>query len=313
MKNKITERRRISRRRRFTEGAAHHIYQRTVGGFNLFYDIEDYLVYFTIFSTSARKYHVTVLGLCLMFDHVHMLLQSDTRLQMSEFVRQVTSMFAREQNTDVGRKGNLFQARFGSASKRGLKMFRTSVAYLFNNPVEKQLCSRAEEYIWNFLAYAVSEHPFSSPVIKKNISQALRHALKEVKTARDEERHLRYGQLTRMFGKLNGPERMQLMDYIITLYNPIEYEELIKCYGSYKDMLIAVNSNTGSEYDIKEERSRFSDMEYISMLNILRDVEGIKSARKVTGYEYDEKIRLLYILKSHLSSPESQLRKFLHL
>ena len=63
MKNKITERRRISRRRRFTEGAAHHIYQRTVGGFNLFYDIEDYLVYFTIFFVLFSIFLISSFGI----------------------------------------------------------------------------------------------------------------------------------------------------------------------------------------------------------------------------------------------------------
>lgn len=301
------------RRRRFVEGVVHHIYQRTVRRVNLFYDIEDYLVYFTIFSIASLHYNVTILGLCLMFDHIHMLLKADNRLAMSEFVRQVTSMFAREQNTDVGRKGNLFQARFGSASKRGLKAFRTAIAYLFNNPVEKQLCSRAEEYKWNFLAYATSDHPFSSPIINRNMSQALRQALKEIKTAREEERHLRYGQLTRMFSKLDSLEKMKLTDYIISVYNPIDYAELIKCYGTYQDMLIAVNSNTGSEYDIKEDRSAFSDTEYLRMMNVLRDVEGIKSIRKVTGYTSDEKMRLFNLLKRHLSCPDKQLQKFLRL
>ena len=141
MENTKRERRRRVRRRRFLEDEVHHIYQRTINRFNIFYDLEDYLVYYTIFSIAARQYEVTILGLCLMFDHIHMLIKSDARVRMSEFVRQVTCMFAREQNNEVGRKGSLFQARFGSAPKKGLKLLRTAIAYLFNNPVEKRLCS----------------------------------------------------------------------------------------------------------------------------------------------------------------------------
>ena len=56
--------------------------------------------------------------------------------------------------------------------------------------------------------------------------------------------------------RLNERERSQLVDYIISVYNCIDYHFLTGCYGSYQDMLLAVNSNTGSEYDIKEERFR---------------------------------------------------------
>ena len=74
MRKDEEEKKRRHRRRRFAEGELHHIYQRTVKRFNIFYDLEDYLVYFTIFAIAARQYHVTVSGLCLMFDHIHMLI-----------------------------------------------------------------------------------------------------------------------------------------------------------------------------------------------------------------------------------------------
>ena len=288
-------------------------YQRTINRFNIFYDLEDYLVYYTIFSIAARQYEVTILGLCLMFDHIHMLIKSDARVRMSEFVRQVTCMFAREQNNEVGRKGSLFQARFGSAPKKGLKLLRTAIAYLFNNPVEKRLCSRAEEYRWNFLAYALSPHPFSDPLILGRASLSLKRAVKEVDLAESEDRHLRYVQLKRLLSKLDEREKMQLVDHIISIYKPFDYEEVIACYGSYEDMLTAINSNTGSEYDIKEDRYRFSDMEYVRMAEILYTTEGIKELRKVTCLEMDQKMRLAELLSRRLSCGNLPIAKFLHI
>ena len=313
MENVKREKEKRVRRRRFLEDEVHHIYQRTINRFNIFYDLEDYLVYYTIFSVAARQYGVIVLGLCLMFDHIHMLIKTGVRVRMSEFVRQVTCMFVREQNNDVGRKGSLFQARFGSAPKRGLKLLRTAIAYLFNNPVEKKLCARAEEFRWNFLAYAVSSHPFSDPLIIGQASRSLKRAIKEVDLAESEDRHLRYAQLKRLLSKLNERERMQLVDHIISIYNPFDYDEIIKCYGSYEDMLTAINSNTGSEYDIKEERYKFSDMEYVRMIDILHDAAGLKDIRKVTGLAIDEKMRLLELLRKHLSCGNLPIAKFLHI
>jgi len=242
-----------------------------------------------------------------------MLIKTDARIRMSEFVRQVTCMFAREQNNEVGRKGSLFQARFGSAPKRGLKLLRTAIAYLFNNPVEKRLCSRAEEYRWNFLAYASSPHPFSDPLIIGQASRSLKRAVKEVDLAESEDRHLRYGQLKRLLSKLDERERMQLVDHIISIYNPFDYDEMIRCYGNYDDMLTAINSNTGSEYDIKEDRYRFSDIEYVRMGDILRDTEGLEELRKVTGLQIEEKMRLFEVLRKHLSCDNLPIAKFLHI
>ena len=313
MENAKQERKKRARRRRFLEDEVHHIYQRTIRRFNIFYDLEDYLVYYTIFAIAARQYNVIVLGLCLMFDHIHMLIKTEAKVTMSEFVRQVTSMFAREQNNEVGRKGSLFQARFGSAPKRGMKLLRSAIAYLFNNPVEKRLCDRAEEFQWNFLAYAVSSHPFSEPLIISQASLSLKRAIKEVDFAESQDRHLRYCQLKRMLSSLGEKERQQLTDHIISKYNPFDYDEIIKCYGSYKDMLTAINSNTGSEYDIKEERYRFSDMEYVRMIDILHDAAGLKDIRKVTGLAIDEKMRLFELLRKHLSCGNLPIAKFLHI
>ena len=37
----------------------------------IFYDLEDYLVYYTVFCVLAVKYGIIVYGLCLMIDHIH--------------------------------------------------------------------------------------------------------------------------------------------------------------------------------------------------------------------------------------------------
>ena len=73
------------------------------------------------------------------------------------------------------------------------------------------------------------------------------------------------------------------------------------------------NTISGSEYDIKEERYKFSDMEYVRMIDILHDVAGLKDIRKVTGLAIDEKMRLLELLRKHLSCGNLPIAKFLHI
>ena len=137
--------------------------------------------------------------------------------------------------------------------------------------------------------------------------------MKEVKTAESLDRHLRYSQLKRLLDCLKNNEKMQLVDYIISIYNPIDYDESIQYYGTYETMLIAINSNTGSEYEIKEERYKFSDIEYIHMSDILRNEEGIRELRKITGLDIDEKMRLFKVLRQRVTCSNLPICKFLHL
>jgi REP element-mobilizing transposase RayT len=82
-------------KRRFCAGGVLHVYQRTVSGFNIFYSLEDFLVFYTIISVKAKKFKVNLLGLCLMIDHIHMLITGDNISQISLFVSEYTSVFVR--------------------------------------------------------------------------------------------------------------------------------------------------------------------------------------------------------------------------
>ena len=64
-----------------------------MNGYNIFYDLEDYLVFYTVFASVSRKYDLKVTGLCLMVDHLHVLVQSDIESVVSRFVSHYTSVF----------------------------------------------------------------------------------------------------------------------------------------------------------------------------------------------------------------------------
>lgn len=302
-----------TRRRRFFEGEPQHIYQRTIGGFNIFYDLEDYIVFYTVFSTSVLKFNVNVLKLCLMIDHVHILLEVDNKKEMSDFICYYTSVFVKEMNRASGRKGALFEKAYGNAPKKGEKKIRSAIAYLFNNPVEKKLCKRAECYRWNFLAYAVSLQPFSEYRKKKDMSKWLHTAMKEVDLSFSNGWYIKYAQIRRMFKKLNDAEKEILTDFIITTYSPFDYQKLISYFGTYEDMVLAVNSFTGSEYDVRETYYQHSDRAYQELADYMKEVEGFERVRAVTVLPTEAKIVLAERLQSNTSASSLQIRKFLHI
>ena len=290
-----------------------HTYQRSVSGFNIFYEVEDYLVYYTIFSVMSRRYGMVVYGLCLMIDHIHTLTSTSSCKTFSKFMSNVAIQFVKEYNRYHNRVGPLFSECFGSAPKAGLKLLRTAIAYLFNNPVERLLCKRAQEYRWNFLAYAASDNPFSDPLVLKKASRRLRRALKEVDGTVKRNEYMTYVQLKRMFVGMDARETKQLIDYIIVRYNIIRYEDLTtKCYDGYENMLMAINSNAGSEYEVQELRYGRSDAEYRYLYKYVHE-KGFKDAGEVISLPSDSKFKLMVDMMNETSVSKLQICKFLHL
>lgn len=300
-------------KRRFLPGEVNHIYQRSISGYNIFYEIEDYLVYYTIFSVLSIRYDITVYGLCLMIDHLHSLCSAAEKSSLARFLSAVTMRFVKAYQREHMTCGPMFLERFGSAPKLGLKRLRTAIAYLYNNPVERYLCRFAQDYRWNFLAYGNSDCPFSEELVVRKSSSYLQKSLKEVDGAFRRGEILGYTLLRRLFAKLDTKEKSQLIDYIIKKYSVIRYDILVtKCYDGYDNMLIAINSNAGSEYDIDECRWGKSDAEYRELYRFIYKL-GYRSAGDILSLDVETKIRLHNDMARLTRATSQQICKFLHL
>lgn len=303
----------MRKRRRFYRGVVNHVYQRTVSGCNLFYGDEDFLTFFTIFSVCVRSTDVSVLSLCLMYNHFHALAIANVRKQLSELINHACAWYAREFNQSVSQTGRLLKKNFGSAPKRDDKAVRTAINYVGNNPVEKRLCVCPEEYRWNFIAYGNSRHPFSEPLVLRNASRPLRRAVKEVDSMVQLNLPLKFAQLSRMFRRLSAKEAEQLVDYIISEYMFIDFEAAASYYGSYSKMVEAMRFNTGSEYDLHEEHDSCSDKAYQEMMDCIREVRPLHPVRTVISLSKDQKLELASLLRSRTSATPYQIFRFLHL
>lgn len=297
----------------FKAGSLHHIYQRTVGGYLIFYSVRDFIVFFTLFSTMARKHDIQVLGLCLMYDHIHVLISAPSRKVMSAFVRDYTSQFVKRRNAHYSRTGQFFEHRFGSAPKTGSKKVRTAISYLYNNPVEKSLCHKAEDYQWSFLRYAHCQNPYSEPLKSSHVSRHMRRAINDINAHRNMEQPLSYSFIDKIAKECNTGELRQLIDYIISQYNCIDYQALESYYDDFGNLLIAVNSNTGSEYQIKEIVTAESDMAYVRLARVLKKMTGYTDMTKVLSLPDEDKKRIAWILSAETNATPRQISKFLHL
>lgn len=223
----------------------------------------------------------------------------------------MSSKYSHEYNSVCHKKGPLFGRSFGSAPKTGDKKARTNLIYLGNNAPERRLCSKAEEYRWNFIAYARNRHPFSEKIILASASKAMRRAVKEIKYQHKQNKPLSYRQLQRMFGPLDMRERKQLVDFIIVTYNMIDHEAAIQFFDSYEEMLLSMHANTGSEYDINEVFVGKSDACYAKMAQILRKELGLQDIHDIFALPEGERVDLLPRLLGRTEATPGQVASFL--
>lgn len=300
-------------KRRFIPMECNHVYQRGANGFNIFYDREDFLVCYMILSVIARKRNVRIIEMCFMVDHVHILLESQSCEDMADFIRDYSSVFVREYNTSIGRKGQLFHKSFGSAPKQGAKKMRSVIVYIGNNPVEKDLCKYAEEYRWNFLRYMVSPHPFSVNIPARRRSRRLVRSMKYVSMICQSGNYLNYRQLSDLFDVLSDMEKEFMTDFIIMKYYPFDDDKLLSFYNDWHQMAEAMHSTAGSEHDIVEQWYHRPDDIYIRMADFVRERLGIFPVRKVTVLPEGQKKMLLTELRINVGATVYEACKFLHL
>jgi len=298
----------------FSRDILTHCYQRTSDKGVLFYSYGDCLEYFTLYCVLAKKYNIRVSALCLMPDHVHDAISARRQSEMTGFKRDLNTQFSKQYNKRCGTKGPLLEGPYGSAVKYGPKKARTNIIYIANNPVERQLCSLAEEYRWNFVAYATSPHPFSEKLVIRKARWPLQMAVKEVKRQYNKGLPLNYAMLQRLFEKLNNKECQQLVDFIISTYNVIDYNGILKLFDNSIDaMLSAIHSTTGSEYDINEPFLGKTDRPYATMSKILLSEAHLKDIHDFLSWNPAQKYDLFVLLRKHTDVMGEQIAKYLHL
>lgn len=299
-------------KRRFTPGSVNHCYQKTLNGEVIFYCISDYLVCFTHISVASRRHPVKVLSQVFMPDHLHGSVAAETEKNLTDFVQDYTSHFARAHNATCHRNAPLFKP-FGSAPKVHSKDIRSHLIYLGNNGPERHLSAKAEDYRWSFLAYANNAHPFSEKLKLEQASRPLRRAIQEVKACRNSDRPLSYASLQRMTKPLTSLEKQQLTDYIITLYQYLDYRLAASYFDNWDSMLSAMHHSKGSEYELKEEFTGWDDKVYAKMSRLVLREYGLDDIHECLAWDEDKKEQVFTLLKSQTKATNRQIAKFLRM
>jgi hypothetical protein len=78
-------------------------------------------------------------------------------------------------------------------------------------------------------------------------------------------------------------------------------------------MILAIDSNTGSEHDLKEEWVGYTDTVYVQMGNILLERTGEKDIKKILMLSETKRRELCNYLLKYYDFNERQVEKYLQL
>jgi len=134
-----------------SETGIYHVMVRGTGQQDIFHKASDYLKYLELIQTISSESHVSILGYCLMTNHVHILVREDSS-NLSAFMKRLGVTYAGWYNRKYDKVGHVFQDRFKSECVEDDAYLLTVIRYIHHNPVKALVVSRPEKYQWSSCA-----------------------------------------------------------------------------------------------------------------------------------------------------------------
>lgn len=129
-------------------GLAHHVTQRGNNRQDVFFTDDDRRLYLDVLGQTARSHDVTVLALCLMINHVHLIVVPPDAEALERVMGQAHWKYAQTINRLHGRNGHLWQGRYFSCPLDDQHLL-AAMRYVERNPVRARIVRRAEKYPWS--------------------------------------------------------------------------------------------------------------------------------------------------------------------
>ncbi len=286
-----------------------HTCQITIDKAPLFYDDVIILSHFTILCTNALRYSIRVYALCYMLTHLHKLCESQSIESLRIFLGNTSSAFAHEYNAWFQREGAVFAPSEEYVPKNSPKAFRSCHNYIANNAPEKKIVERAVQYQWNLLAYSISDRPFSPKRLEHHHNDRLPIYMRLIRRTYEKGKHLSISRLYLFKSNLTAEHWKRLVDYIIGIYNVIDYGASANYFGGLDNMLTAPDSNMGGEFELPDDRDSYSP--YYQMLELVKEEMPLS---EWNPYRLSDKQVRRWILKinSRVRAGYTYISRFLH-
>ena len=130
-------------------GVPHHVVLRGNNRRRLFSYPKDYRYFLWLMNESQPACDVAVHGLCLMQNHVHLLLTPPGKSGLASFIKRTAQRYAQVRNKRYSTTGKLFEQRYYAKPIQSEAHLAIATAYVDLNPVRAGLVEDPASYEWS--------------------------------------------------------------------------------------------------------------------------------------------------------------------
>ncbi len=103
-------------------------------------------------SRARKKYDFHLINVCIMDNHIHLLIKPSNRENLSKIMQWILSVFAMRYNRTFSLRGHVWYDRFKSKIVDSLRQFIATFEYIDENPVRAGIVERAVDYHYGGLS-----------------------------------------------------------------------------------------------------------------------------------------------------------------
>lgn len=134
--------------RKISSTGIYHLIIRGINKEPIFLEDEDRHRFLETLLRISVDTNATILGYCLMDNHVHLLIREGTN-SISNLMHRLNASYAYYFNWKYERSGHVFQNRFKSENVEDEAYLMAVLRYIHNNPVKAGMIYKPEVYQWS--------------------------------------------------------------------------------------------------------------------------------------------------------------------
>ncbi|MFA5536905.1 MAG: transposase [Bacillota bacterium] len=134
--------------RKLSSTGIYHLMVRGVNKEPIFRENSDRLHFLDTLKRISDDSDTSVLGYCLMDNHVHLLIKEGIK-GVSNLMHRLNASYAHYFNRKYERVGHVFQNRFKSENVEDEAYLLAALRYIHNNPIRAKLVDKRERYKWS--------------------------------------------------------------------------------------------------------------------------------------------------------------------
>lgn len=203
----------------------------------IFNQNDDKAQYLKLINIIRVEFRVDIIAYCIMDNHVHILVQTDTIEQLSKFMHKINTLYAKYYNNENNRVGYVFRDRYKSQEIYSEKQLRACVNYIHNNPIKAKICKFPYEYKYS----SYNKYMQNIEIFERNIREATKN--NQIISQRGEQEAIVEANMIFLEDQDEKEEEIQNAINEFLDLNKIDLEILKKNKKYLEDMIIILKNN----------------------------------------------------------------------